>query len=72
MERFPDRYLEADVDAMSAEELADFLEFLNDRREELDSDEPEDETSEAFVDWAEEHEALEDLIDEITERLEDN
>ena len=30
----------------------------------------EDETSEEFVDWAEEHEALEDLADEIIDRLE--
>ena len=36
----------------------------------LNADEPEDETSEEFVDWAEEHEALEDLADEIIDRLE--
>ena len=36
----------------------------------MDEDEPEDETSEEFVDWAEEHEALEDLVDEIVDRLE--
>ncbi len=38
--------------------------------EALNEDEPEDETSEEFVDWAEEHEALEDLADEIIDRLE--
>ena len=38
--------------------------------ETLNEDEPEDETSEEFVDWAEEHEALEDLADEIIDRLE--
>ena len=32
--------------------------------------EPEDETSEEFVDWAERHEELEDLADELVERLE--
>ena len=36
----------------------------------MDEDEPEDETSEEFVDWAEAHEELEDLADEIIERLE--
>ena len=38
--------------------------------ETLNEDEPEDETSEEFGDWAEEHEALEDLADEIIDRLE--
>ena len=32
--------------------------------------EPEDETGEEFVDWAERHEELEDLADEIVEQLE--
>ena len=37
----------------------------------MDDDEPEDETSEEFTDWAEAHEDLEDVIDEVVELLED-
>ena len=38
--------------------------------ETMDEEEPEDETGEEFVDWAERHEELEDLADEIVEQLE--
>ena len=53
-----------DPDTMDPEELRA---YLSDIRQELEA---KDETSEEFVDWAEEHEALEDLVDEIIDRLE--
>ena len=36
----------------------------------LDEEEPEDMDSEAYDDWGDRHEELEDLADEITDRLE--
>ncbi len=59
-----------DPATMDAAELRAYLADVRDELEALDEDEPQDETSEEFVDWAEEHEALEDLADEIVERLE--
>ena len=59
-----------DPAAMDAPELRAYLADVRDELEAMDEEEPQDETSEEFVDWAEEHEALEDLADEIVERLE--
>lgn len=59
-----------DPSAMEPSELRAYLADVRDELEAMDEDEPQDETSEEFVDWAEEHEALEDLADEIVERLE--
>lgn len=59
-----------DPDTMDPEELRGYLSDIRQELEAMDEDEPEDETSEEFVDWAEEHEALEDLVDEIIDRLE--
>lgn len=59
-----------DPDTMDPEELRAYLSDIRQELEAMDEDEPEDETSEEFVDWAEAHEALEDLVDEIIDRLE--
>ena len=59
-----------DPATMDPEELRAYLSDVRCELETLNEDEPEDETSEEFVDWAEEHEALEDLADEIIDRLE--
>lgn len=59
-----------DPDTMDPEELRAYLSDIRQELEAMDEDEPEDETSEEFVDWAEKHEALEDLVDEIIDRLE--
>ena len=63
-------FLDADIDEMTVEELVDYLAFLEERRAEMDENEPADENSDAFADWAERHEELEDLYDEALERLE--
>ena len=63
-------FFDATIDNMTAGELAEYLAFLEERRAELDEAEPADEDSDAFADWAERHEELEDLYDEALERLE--
>ena len=59
-----------DPKTMEPEELRAYLEDVRCELETMDEEEPEDETSEEFVDWAERHEELEDLADEIVELLE--
>ena len=51
-------------------ELRAYLEDVRCELETMDEEEPEDETGEEFVEWAERHEELEDLADEIVEQLE--
>ena len=58
-----------DPKTMEPEELRAYLEDVRCELEAMDEEEPEDETSEEFVDWAERHEELEDLADEIVELL---
>lgn len=67
----PPAWEEKDMECMTAQELREFLEDIREELTALDEDEPEDETSEEFVDWAERHEELEDLADEAIERLEE-
>ena len=59
-----------DPKTMEPEELRAYLEDVRCELETMDEEEPEDETGEEFVDWAELHEELEDLTDEIVEQLE--
>ena len=57
-----------DIDAMDADALRDYLAEI---RERLDEDEPEDMASEAYDEWSEQHEKLEDIADDILDRLEE-
>ena len=59
-----------DPKTMEPEELRAYLEDVRCELETMDEEEPEDETGEEFVDWAERHEELADLADEIVEQLE--
>ena len=59
-----------DPKTMEPEELRAYLEDVRCELETMDEEDPEDETGEEFVDWAERHEELEDLADEIVEQLE--
>lgn len=61
---------EPDLGAMSREQLADYLEAVREQIRQLDREEPEDMESESYESWGELHEELEDLMDEILERLE--
>ena len=59
-----------DPKTMEPEELRAYLEDVRCELEAMDEEEPEDATGEELVDWAERHEELEDLADEIVEQLE--
>ena len=60
---------EPELDGMSREQLAAYLETVRERIARLDEEEPEDMESEAFEAWGDQHEELEDLADEIMDRL---
>ena len=63
------------MEGMAEEELAEFLaEFLAEllgQRQEMDAAEPDEADEEAYETWADAHEELEDLIDEVRDRLEE-
>ena len=59
-----------DLETMSRQELLNCLETVHEQIARLDEEEPEDMDSEAYDDWGDRHEELEDLADEITDRLE--
>lgn len=59
-----------DLETMSRQELLNCLETVQEQIARLDEEEPEDIDSEAYDDWGDRHEELEDLADEITDRLE--
>ena len=56
---------------MDKEELQAFLETLRGQIAELDEAEPADMESEAYEDWGQRHEDLEDLVDDVLDRLEE-
>ena len=59
------------LEGMTAEELRAFREALLRLRTEMDGNEPDEADEETYETWAEAHEELEDLIDEVTDRLEE-
>lgn len=62
---------EPEIEAMDREELLAYLETLRERIRALDGEEPEDMESEAYETWGDAHEELEDLVDEVVDRLEE-
>ncbi len=58
-----------DIETMSTEELRAFQEEMYTLLVELDAREPKNMNSPAYDDWADEHEELEDLLDDIQDRL---
>lgn len=58
-------------DEMTGEELLEYLSRLERRLADLDAREPKNMNSDAFEAWADEHEALEDAIDEVREFLDE-
>ena len=58
-----------DLDGMDRNELLDCLEAIRAQIKLLDEEEPEDMESEAYDAWGDRHEDLEDLVDEILDRL---
>lgn len=62
---------EPDLDRMSRKELLDYLEAVRAQIDRLDEQEPEDMDSEAYEDWGDRHEELEDLADDIQDLLDE-
>ena len=62
---------EPNLDVMGPEQLRDYLDTVLARIGALDEQEPEDMESEAYEEWGSRHEELEDLLDEIRDRLDD-
>ena len=59
------------MEGMAEEELAEVLAELLGQRQEMDAAEPDEADEEAYEPWADAHEELEDLIDEVRDRLEE-
>ena len=66
-----DYFSEPDLDAMDRDALREYLKELRFRMEELDEKEPRNMNSEAYEEWADQHEELEDLVDEVLDRLDE-
>ena len=62
---------EPDMDEMDREALTAYLEQLRARIEELDAAEPRNMNSEAYETWGDLHEELEDLVDDVLDRLDE-
>ena len=60
-----------DLEAMGRQELLRCLETVREQIARLDEEEPEDMESEEYEAWGERHEELEDLADDIQDRLEE-
>lgn len=68
---FPQSGEEQYLEDMTKDELQDYLHRLEMKVEILDRREPKNMNSEAYEAWAEEHEVLEDAIDEVREFLDE-
>lgn len=62
---------EQDYDSMNREELKAVLAALRGQIQELDEQEPRNMESEEYEAWGERHEALEDLVDDVLDRLDE-
>lgn len=62
---------EPDPKLMDREELLDYLEQVREELARLDEEEPKDMDSEAYEHWGDQHEALEDLADDLMDRLDE-
>lgn len=61
----------ADLTSMDRAQLAAYLETVQTQVAQLDEQEPGNMASEAYEVWGDRHEELEDLADEIQDRLDD-
>ncbi|MEI3112145.1 MAG: hypothetical protein V8S71_10175 [Oscillospiraceae bacterium] len=60
-----------DVQSMNAPALTAYLEQLRDKIAALDAAEPKNMNSDAYEEWGAQHEELEDLVDEVLDRLDE-
>lgn len=68
-----DEYFESapDVGDMDRDELVAFLRDIKARLAALNRVEPDNMESDVYDDWADRHEALEDMADEVLDRLDE-
>lgn len=59
-----------DISKLNKDQLAAYHATLMDALAQLDKREPQDMLSEEYEAWGDEHEALEDLLEDVEERLE--
>lgn len=59
-----------ELEELTLDELYEVREQILTDIADLDGKMPFDEGSDAFADWAEEHEDMEDLLDDVVERIE--
>lgn len=62
---------EPDIYEMDKQQLQAYLAVLEEELVKLDAREPRSQKSEAYEAWADEHEELEDYMDEVRELLEE-
>ena len=67
---FPANEEPEDIYEMNLQQLQAHYAAMQAELQALDAKEPEDMSSEAYEDWADEHEELEDYLDEILDRME--
>lgn len=69
---FPGQWtLDTDIDALDREELTNYESWIREQILALDKKEPRNMNSEAYEEWGEAHEELEDILDDILDRLEE-
>lgn len=68
---FPQPQEEKYLEDMTKEELLEYLAQLEQRVAALDAQEPKNMNSDAYEIWADEHEMLEDAMDEVREFLDE-
>lgn len=66
-----DYFEEPEIGSMDKAALREYLKELYGRIDELDAMEPRNMNSEAYETWADRHEELEDLVDEVLDRLDE-
>lgn len=62
---------EPDLDSMDKAALITYLEQLRAQITQLDAAEPKNMNSEAYEEWGNLHEELEDLVDDVLDRLDE-
>ena len=62
---------EQDISTMDKDALLSYLDQLRARIEQLDEAEPKNMNSESYEEWGDLHEELEDLVDDVLDRLEE-
>ena len=68
--QFPQQEATEDIYEMTLPQLQAHYAAMQQELMALDAREPKDMESEAYEDWADEHEELEDYLDEILDRME--